>query len=164
MSCDTVLSADSSNAPFPSTWPGYNGKIPSYNRKTKYKVSLISFEKVTKPVNKRYQYMEITFLFHSISVMTLSTHVFMNTNYNKIQHSNVKSSELHYSAVFIITHCQIKKNEENKWSSTSGIVLPITYLLWFKFFFGLTKFKLVWLLLPFVSDYDNECETKENKN
>ena len=37
-------------------------------------------------------------------------------------------------------------------------------MLWFKFICGLKFFKPVWLLFPFVSDYDNKFETLKNKN
>ena len=37
-------------------------------------------------------------------------------------------------------------------------------MLWFKFIFGLKFFKPVLFLIPFVSDYDNECKTMKNKN
>ncbi len=47
-----------------------------------------------------------------------------------------------------------------------GLLLKILaiYMLWFNFLFGLKFFKPVWFLFSFVSDYDNEQETKENKN
>ena len=38
------------------------------------------------------------------------------------------------------------------------------YMLWFKFIFGLIFFIPVWFWFPFVSDYDNEYETKKNQN
>ena len=38
------------------------------------------------------------------------------------------------------------------------------YVVWFKFLFSLKIFKPVWFLFSFVSEYDNESETKKNIN
>ena len=43
-------------------------------------------------------------------------------------------------------------------------VLSSLFMSWLKFLFGLKIFKPICFLFSFVSDYDNESETKENKN
>ncbi len=38
------------------------------------------------------------------------------------------------------------------------------HMLWFNFIYGLKFLKPFWFSFPFVSDYDNEHKTMENKN
>ena len=52
-------------------------------------------------------------------------------------------SELFYTNTGIIRHESVIVTEQS-----------LTYMLWFKFIFGLKFLKPVWLLFPFVSDYE----------